>query len=352
MPLHAASLLIEGIAWHLEHPAARLSTETPAVRTAMELGKIRHAQGYTADDILAEYELLGRILFDELCVLAEEAHAQRPRAFLKGGMLLFHAIAAIERSSTAHYLALAKARVVEREERLNAFNRAVSHEIKNRIGTIVSAGQLLAAREALSRARQQHFAEMVTRNAEEISATVKNLLVLARLEDAPPAYRQTRLRDVVSRVLTQCRGFAEEAGVHVEVAGDLPDIDVADEALSLALLNYVRNAIKYRNPAGEAPRAHISAKIERDGQGGEELRVCVADNGLGVPPDKREGLFRRFFRAHPDTHPGTGLGLAIAREMIEMLGGRAWAEFPEAGSVFCVAVPVHVAPGSPRSLGK
>jgi signal transduction histidine kinase len=334
--------LIEGIAWHLEHPGGRLSVETPAVRTAIELGRVRHAQGYGAEDILNEYGLLAPVLFDELCDLADHADPPlRPSTVIKAAMLLFSAISAIERATTSHVLALVRARVIEREDRLSAFNRAVSHEIKNQIATIISAGQLLEANGPMSAEQQHRFAGMVTRNAEDIAATLENLLMLARIEDASPQYRQAPIADVVQRVFEQCRGSAEEGSVKLEIEGKLPDVNVPDGAWYVALLNYVRNAIKYRNPTGESPYVKISGAIERNENGAEELVLRVADNGLGVPEEKRGKLFTRFFRAHAGTHPGTGLGLAIVREMIQALGGRAWAEFPGTGSVFYLAVPFH-----------
>jgi signal transduction histidine kinase len=334
--------LIEGIAWQLEHPGGRLSVETPAVRTAIDLGKLRYSQGYGAEDILTEYGLLAPVLFDELCELADRADPpQRPSTILKTASLLFNAIAAIERATTTHVLTLVRARVIEREDRLSAFNRAVSHEIKNRIATIVSAGQLLEASQPLSPGRQHQFAEMVTRNAEDIAATLENLLMLARIEDTSPTYRQAPLADVVRRVFEQCRGSAEAGAVSLDIVGELPDVKVPDGAWYVALLNYVRNAIKYRNPDEKAPHVRISAAIEENGRAEKELVLRVADNGLGVPEDKRGELFTRFFRAHASTHPGTGLGLAIVRDMIQALGGRAWAEFPKTGSVFCLAVPLH-----------
>jgi signal transduction histidine kinase len=67
---------------------------------------------------------------------------------------------------------------------------------------------------------------------------------------------------------------------------------------------------------------------------------------LGVPADKQGQLFQRFFRAHETVTgaEGTGLGLSIVRETAESLGGRAWAEFPqdgsvEGGSVFAFSLP-------------
>jgi signal transduction histidine kinase len=70
--------------------------------------------------------------------------------------------------------------------------------------------------------------------------------------------------------------------------------------------------------------------------------VEVADNGLGVPPAQRARLFERYFRAGASVTDveGTGLGLSIVRETVQSFGGRAWAEFPEAGgSLFAFSLP-------------
>jgi signal transduction histidine kinase len=69
----------------------------------------------------------------------------------------------------------------------------------------------------------------------------------------------------------------------------------------------------------------------------------VIDNGLGVPAESREQLFRRFFRAHEQTvteEDGTGLGLSLVRENIIALGGRTWAECPVKGSIFGLSIPI------------
>jgi signal transduction histidine kinase len=69
----------------------------------------------------------------------------------------------------------------------------------------------------------------------------------------------------------------------------------------------------------------------------------VRDNGIGVPADKREHLFERFFRAHEGSVAveGTGLGLNIVREIAEAQSGRAWAEFLPEGTSFMLALPLR-----------
>jgi signal transduction histidine kinase len=120
---------------------------------------------------------------------------------------------------------------------------------------------------------------------------------------------------------------------------------VNSAALELALTNYVSNAIKYSDADAGERWVEVNARVEpAERQGGAtRLVIEVKDNGLGVPEEKREQLFTRFFRAHGDTVTGvegTGLGLSIVRETVEGLGGRAWAEFEgPRGSRFYLSLP-------------
>jgi len=342
-------VLIDGIAWHLEHPDERLGIDSPVIRKAMQIGTLRHVQGFTTRDILEEYELLGHVLFDCLAGVVDEEKVAGGNPMLCGS-LLFHAIVVIEITTTTHYFELAAKRVAEREERLHAFNRAVSHEIKNQLGTIVNAGQMLIEAPELSRDEIQRFANMITRNAHAMHATVSNLLVLARVEDDPEAHPRVPLRRAVSNVIEQVAPVAQAAHVDLRVDEQLPDVEVDDAVVELSLANYVRNAITYADSEASRPFVAIHACVEkRDDE--PELVINVADNGLGVPVEKRDHLFERFFRAHESTHKdGTGLGLSIVQASVKAIGGRVWADFPEKGSRFSFAVPLRRRPSRRKSV--
>jgi signal transduction histidine kinase len=331
--------VIDGIAWHLEHPDQSLGVDSPVIHKAMQLGALRHRQGFTARDILEEYELLGRVLFDHL---AQTVGGDGGPKTLACGSLLFHAIVVIEITTTTHYLEMAAAQVAEREERLRAFNRAVSHEVKNRIGAVASASALLANDGEMSRDDRSRFAEIIARNTREMRATVENLLVLARIEDDPRSHPHLPLKRAIDNVVEQVHTAADAAHVTLHVDENLPDVEVDDAVLEVSLANYMRNAIAYADRTAPERVVDVHVCIDRRSDDGPELVVRVADNGIGVPAEKREGLFKRFFRAHEKTHPeGTGLGLSIVRASVTAVGGRAWAEFPEKGSVFAFAIPLR-----------
>jgi len=142
------------------------------------------------------------------------------------------------------------------------------------------------------------------------------------------------------------REAAKGAKIEVRVREGMPDIEVSAAVIELCVKNYLSNAIKYSNPRQPHRVVEVSGKVEEKEPGEREIIVRVCDNGLGVPVDKREQLFERFFRAHETIKDieGTGLGLSIVRETVESQGGRAWAEHPEQGTIFAFALPLRRKP--------
>lgn len=334
-------LLIEGIADYLEDPVDEITTDLPVIAKAIELGELRHTQGFGAHEILREYEILGGVLFAYLVRTVDEVEEPCTRSeLLSCAQRLFRAIAVIQQVTTDQYLRLAEAQVREREDRLRSFNRSVSHELKNRLGAAGGAAQMLEEDWITQDPKQvQRFASVVVRNVRAMEETLNNLLELSRLEGEGGRDRNVLLPDVAAEVKRQLRDFAEARGVRVEISAELPYVGVPAAALELALSNYLSNAIKYRNPEAPERWVRVEGALRRDATSCEVL-VRVRDNGLGVPPAARNQLFQRFFRAHESSEEeGSGLGLSLVRDTIEGIGGRAWAEFPEEGSVFALAFP-------------
>jgi signal transduction histidine kinase len=243
-----------------------------------------------------------------------------------------------------HFLDLLNRQVHEREQRLRGFNRMVSHELKNRVGTIVG-GQAMLAEPWISAEERERFVRMIGDNARAIQLVLDDLVALSRLDEGSRQQRHVPLASAVREVMRQLRDAAATRAVTIRAEGGLPETEVSAAAVELALTNYISNAVKYSDPAKPERWVRVSAGIERNDERADELVVRVKDNGLGVPEEKRERLFDRFFRAHSGTITGvegTGLGLSIVRETIAQLGGRTWAEFPPSGeTVFAFSVPMR-----------
>ena len=343
--LNHVPLLIDGVADYVKDPTAEIATHMPVVSKAMELGELRHQQGFDAYEILKEYEFLGGILFEFFIRTVDSVVEPCEKSELMAcGARLYRAVTIIQQATMTHFLMLADKKVAEREGRLRAFNRVISHEIKNRVGAVLGASSVLSEVKDLSAEKHNELVDIVLRNAREMATTVENVLVLSSAErDDVRQHRNVRLPQAVREAVRQVREATRNARIDVRIDPGIPDIEISAAVIELCIKNYLSNAIKYCDPSKPAPFIEISGK-EVKGQSGRELVIQVRDNGIGVPVDKREHLFERFFRAHEgmDAIEGTGLGLNIVRQTAEAQGGRAWAEYPpEGGSVFAIALPLR-----------
>jgi signal transduction histidine kinase len=337
-------LLIQGIADYIENPGKAILSDIPVVAKAMELGELRFAQGFDEYELLKEYEIFGGILFAFLSRIADGIEEPCSRGeLLACAHRLFLAVALIEQATLTHYLSLVKERLSEREQRLRGFNRALSHELRNLIGSVGGAAEILQLG-ATSKEREQTMISMIVRNTETMKVSLENLVELSRVDEDVRRSRHVGLPQAATEVARQLREAARARGVEIRLAPDLPKIDVSAAAFELCLSNLVANAIKYCDPAKDKRWVEVRAKVTSADGGEPQTVVEVRDNGLGVPEVKRARLFERFYRAHEDTLgdiDGTGLGLSIVRETVASMGGRAWAEFREDGTTFCFSIPTR-----------
>jgi signal transduction histidine kinase len=343
--LNHVPILVVGIADYLASHAGHVEGNDAVEGKAMELGALRHEQGFDAYEILKEHEILTAILFTTMREALERvpAHLAPPDAVAFCWQRVAEATERIRQATMMHFLRLSAEQVRMREERLRRFNRMVTHELKNRIGAIRGASTLLAE-PWLEPEQTARFQRVISENGDGLQRVLENLTALSRLDGDSRQQRNVLLPQAAEEAVRQLRDAATLADVQIILDEDLPAVEVDAAAVELALTNYVSNAIKYADRSRSDRWVRVSGELivsttERPG----ELVVRVADNGLGVPDDARSRLFEQFFRAHGETVTGvegTGLGLSIVHETVVSLGGRAWAEFPEdGGSVFVFSLP-------------
>jgi signal transduction histidine kinase len=342
--LNHVPLLIEGIAGYLKRPERDLDSKAPVVAKAMELGALRHVQGFDAYELLKEYEMLGEIVFSFLADAADSLSRDfKLRDFLACWERTGQAMELIRQATVSHFLRLSSAQINDRENRLRKFNRTVAHELKNNVNAIAAASTALAE-SWIAPSERKEFEEVIGRNAEGLQRVLTNLESLSRSQTDARHCRHIQLPEAASEAVRELQDAAKAKGVNVRIADDLPGIEVDAAVVELCLMNYVSNAIKYSDNAKPERWVTITGRVEGpDTERDREIVIRVSDNGIGIPADGRENLFQEFYRAHDETvteASGTGLGLSIVRETVESIGGRAWAEFPtEEGSVFAFSVP-------------
>ncbi len=342
--LNHVPLLIEGIAGYLRRPERDIDAKAPVVAKAMELGALRHGQGFDAYEILKEYEMLAEIVFAFLRETAETIPGDFTRRdFLVCWERMGQAMELIRQATMSHFLRLSSAQINERENRLRKFNRTVAHELKNNVSAIAGASAALSE-DWVDPSERKELEDVIARNADGLQRVLSNLDSLSRTQGEARHCRNILLPEAATEAVRELQDAAKARGVRVRISDDLPPIEVDAAVVELCLMNYVSNGIKYADSNKPERWVSIAARVEGpDNERDREVVIRVADNGIGIPADRRDQLFEEFYRAHDDTvteAAGTGLGLSIVRETVESIGGRAWAEFPEdAGTVFAFSVP-------------
>ena len=341
--LNHVPILVDGIADYLEHGETASEDAVPLDAKSMELGALRHSQGFDAYEILKEHELLAAVLYTFMRDVLPELGPAAPEDVAFCWQRVAEVTERIRQATMTHFLRISAEQVRLREERLRRFNRMVSHELKNRVGAIRGASGLLMET-WLEPAQIAQFHRIVAQNAEGLQRVIENLSALSRIDRDSRQQRNVLLPQAAAEVVRQLRDAAKLNVVDVRLDPDIPAVEVDAAAVELCLANYISNAIKYSDK-GKAERWVVitgELVVSTPVRAGE-LLVRVSDNGLGVPPQARQRLFEEFYRAHGETVTGiegTGLGLSIVQETIQSLGGRVWTEFPdEGGSVFGFSLP-------------
>jgi signal transduction histidine kinase len=171
-----------------------------------------------------------------------------------------------------------------------------------------------------------------------LKSIVDNLLAMGRMEGGR-LLLDTCPTDIGQLATTLVETFQIQAAAH-PCACEFPatPLVAAVEARQIeqVLHNLLSNAVKYSREGGA-----ITVSGRREGQ---EIVVCVGDEGIGIPASEQERIFERFYRVdnRSTRHvSGAGLGLAVSRGIIQAHGGRIWVESaPRKGSSFCFTVPL------------
>jgi two-component system, OmpR family, phosphate regulon sensor histidine kinase PhoR len=220
-----------------------------------------------------------------------------------------------------------------------------SHELKTPIASILAASETLQMAFDRDPERARRFAALVHDAALQLARIVGDLLDLSRVESSSGGEALVRLDRVIEEEVDRLRPQAAEE--HIVLSADVTPVTVRGTAadLGLAVRNLVSNAIRY---SGEGDRVNVSL-VREDGN----VRVSVADTGVGIPRRSLNRVFERFYRvdvARSRETGGTGLGLAIVKHITEAHGGTVAVESELGfGSTFHLVLPV--ASGQPSHAG-
>lgn len=224
------------------------------------------------------------------------------------------------------------------QEQKDTFLGIASHELKTPLTSIKIYAQVLE--KALKNAGDQKSAMMAKKMDEQVvklTSLIGDLLDVTKINSGKMSFNEEEfefLPLVEDAVREQQLSAKHKINLTAEGVGTV----FADKnRISQVLNNLISNAIKY---SPEAAEVNV-AVMQKDGN----VEVCVQDFGIGMPEDKQDKVFERYYRVSGDeqhTFPGLGLGLYIASEIIERSNGKIWVNSVLGkGSTFCFKLPLR-----------
>ncbi len=231
------------------------------------------------------------------------------------------------------------------------FLASMSHEIRTPMNAIMGIADLLAKTSLSS--EQDRYVQIFRRAGDNLLNLINDILDLSKVEASELELERTgfSLTDLLEKVTEMVAVRAHEKGLGLvfEIAPDVPTDLIGDPTrLRQVLLNLLGNAIKFTEAGA------VSLRVTRDADLSvpTALRFTVSDTGIGIPAAKLGRVFERFVQADSSTtrrFGGSGLGLTISKRLVELMGGRIWAEsVVDRGSVFSFAVPFEIWVGATR----
>ena len=234
------------------------------------------------------------------------------------------------------------------QERLDFFTN-LSHEFRTPI-TLIAGPVERALRLSTNPyvIEQLHFAE---RNSKYLLTLIDQLMDFQKIESKRTEIDYRRGNFVVF-LKSLCEQFAfqlKERDLELRMVCDLPEPEFFfdEDAFRKILTNLLSNAIKY---TPNSRSITLYAKSFNDGSNAqsEKLYLAVKDEGIGIPEEDLDEIFKRFHQSRNQAHymvqgqSGTGIGLYLCKQIVVMLGGKIWAKNNKnGGSVFRIMLPLH-----------
>jgi signal transduction histidine kinase len=235
---------------------------------------------------------------------------------------------------------LARIELAELERLKSDFVAITSHELRTPLGLILGHATFLKELVGNEYADQL---DTIIRNATRLKELVENLSSVDNFENGAARVRSQKVS--LARIAEDTLlNFQDEAKArNITLQAEMKDspffVDADGSKIGIVFGNLVKNAIQFTNPGGK-----ITIKVEEETG---LMKVSVNDDGIGIPAKDLPRIFERFFQVEEHLtrrHGGMGLGLSVAKSIVELHGGRIWAESQEAGgSTVTFSLPVDQA---------
>jgi signal transduction histidine kinase len=232
-----------------------------------------------------------------------------------------------------------KDKMIEMERMQREFVANASHELRTPLTSV--RGYIEAILDGVINKKEQEkkYLRIVLKETLRLHRLVNSLLDLSRMEAGHVKInkRELFIDEVIQRTVNRLKPLAEENELLLETdkLKDLPKVIGDEDLIEQVIINYVTNAVRFTPKGGKI-------LVKSDTSNGK-VNVHVIDTGIGISTEELPNVWKRFYKANdarPLSKEGSGLGLSLVKEIVELLGGRAWAESEIGkGSTFSFSLP-------------
>lgn len=234
-------------------------------------------------------------------------------------------------------------RVVERTKELSESNKqlesfcySIAHDLRAPLRAMAGFGSALEDefRSELGE-RGKDFLDRIITAGETMDRLIRDLLEYGRFNTVDLSTAPVDADEVLNRVIRNLQADIQHTNAQILCKQKLPKLLGNPVALEAAFSNLLSNALKFV-PAKTKPEVNIWPEDDKG-----RVRICIADNGIGIDPQYQKKIFQVFQRLHSQTdYPGTGIGLAIVNRAIQRIGGSVGVDSEAGkGSRFWITLP-------------
>jgi PAS domain S-box-containing protein len=230
----------------------------------------------------------------------------------------------------------------ELDKMKSEFMARVSHELRTPLTSINMTFDILKdERLGHLNKKQRELLVAGKQDAERLTKLVRELLELSRIESGKIQMKEDRVdtKSLIEFSLQPVRlqFTGKKVGLEVNVDDTIPEFLADHQQLSWVITNLVTNALRFTDPGGT-----VTVKASMDG---DDLVIAVGDTGCGIEKDELGKVFDKFVQLQDSSNPSpgsVGLGLSIAKDIVELYGGKIWAESQvDVGSIFTFSIPIR-----------
>lgn len=227
----------------------------------------------------------------------------------------------------------ANKKLMELDKLKSDFVSMVSHELKTPLTPMKTSAEFLLQNDPDLNVRREML-ELIVRNIDRQTRMVNDMLDISRIESGNMRFRKEMqdMNEIINSAIETMKKQLEDKKINIttDIPTDLFKINADKDKLIQVFINLLSNALKFTPSGGNVEiKANESEKY---------VEVYVKDDGIGIPPDKTDKIFNKFYQIDSTSarlYGGSGLGLAITKSIVEGHGGTIRVEStPDEGSVF------------------